>query len=472
MPPLTPNSVGLWPRAAYASIAAGLAFVMLFGVLAAWNDVVVTRDAVLHAEVKVLATQAERRVSDLETYLNSKYGRESEWLTLKNDPWVRDFWKGVTPLEQHALFAAVTNPSSTIILHTDPELEEKTLSYGWYDTRHAVAGVDVFELSGRRLSNGKHAFDVRIPIMIHGKEVAAYHEGLDAEWVQQQMNQATWGTLARWAIVIAGMLAAMACAAGAMLYIGNRRAALLREMRKSQLEQMMQIENLAAGLAHEIRNPLHAIRLNLHALARAWRGQTPLTDQDLATMIRESNVEIDRVERLMQELLGFAKPEAAKDETFSAGKVAKATVNFLREEMRRKEIDVATTVSEQPIYVRMDPARFRQVLINLLSNAREAVGTGGKIFVSLERRPGRAEIVVSDNGPGVDEEECERIFEPFYSTKNNGSGLGLALVRKFVEEVGGKVQCEANQPRGARFRLELPLARSPRSRFPQNETES
>jgi two-component system sensor histidine kinase HydH len=256
------------------------------------------------------------------------------------------------------------------------------------------------------------------------------------------------------------MVASMLLAVGALAYIAARKAMLIKAVRLAQLEHVMQIEKLAAGLAHEIRNPLHAMRLNLHTLGRAWRGHSQLSEQDVAAMIRESNVEIDRVERLMQELLGFAKPGTAKNETFAAGAIARATTNFLGEELRRKNIEVEVDVAPQAVYVRMDPSRLRQVLINLLANARDALSAGGKVRVSVDRRAGQAEIVVADDGPGIEDAERERIFEPFYSTKSNGSGFGLALVRKFVEEAGGSVACEANQPRGALFRIQLPLAQA------------
>jgi signal transduction histidine kinase len=449
----------------------GLGFVLGFGAWATWQDIEEARMDVLRTEVQMLRSQAVRRVAHLEKNLNEKYA-DVDWLTLRNDPWVTDYWAGVMPLQEHELYAAIVfNRSNIIILHSQPELVDGQLTHNWYERKLSEAGDDVFELNDSVLSDGKHAYDIRIPIKVNRKEMAAYHEGLDASWVEAEMDRVGWDVFEKWAIVITGMLASMSLAVGALAYIASRKASLVKAIRLAQLEHMLQIEKLAAGLAHEIRNPLHAMRLNLHTLGRAWRGQTQLTEQDVAAMIRESNVEIDRVERLMQELLGFAKPEAPRNETFAAGSVVKATVNFLREEMRRKGVAVETEVPADAVYVQMDPSRLRQVLINLLGNAREAVQEGGQITVSVDRRPGRAEIVVADDGPGVDEADREQVFEPFYSTKQNGSGFGLALVRRFVEEAGGRVVCEANRPRGARFRVELPLALSrPRSAPPQTES--
>jgi signal transduction histidine kinase len=109
------------------------------------------------------------------------------------------------------------------------------------------------------------------------------------------------------------------------------------------------------------------------------------------------------------------------------------------------------------LYVHLDRNRFRQIMLNLLTNAKEAVGTEGQIEVTLARH-GRdqVEIVVADDGPGVAPVDRDRIFDPFYSTKELGTGLGLAMVKRFVDEAGGSVACEANESNGARFRISFP----------------
>lgn len=103
----------------------------------------------------------------------------------------------------------------------------------------------------------------------------------------------------------------------------------------------------------------------------------------------------------------------------------------------------------------MDRDRFRQVILNLLDNAKEATQAGGSIHVTVAVRMSIVEIVVADDGPGVPLVHREHVFEPFFTTKELGTGLGLALVRRFVEEVAGEVECQPNLPRGARFTVRL-----------------
>jgi signal transduction histidine kinase len=111
---------------------------------------------------------------------------------------------------------------------------------------------------------------------------------------------------------------------------------------------------------------------------------------------------------------------------------------------------------DSQVATRIDRDRVRQILLNLLNNAQDAAGQGGQISVALEHSDGWADVIVSDNGPGVPEEDRERVFEPFYTTKEKGCGLGLSLVKRFAEEAGGTARCESKAGRGARFRVRLP----------------
>jgi signal transduction histidine kinase len=466
------NSISLWSRAAFATICAALALMLLCALWATLTDVRHAREQVMRNAIQAMRSRAMRRVGHLETNLEDVYGeKEVDWVAVREDPWVQQYWEGVTPLQEHQVYAAiVSDPDGMVILHSQPELEDGQLARRWYDRSIAQYGDDVVEASDNDLAE-QRVIDVRLPIVVHGREVAAYHEGMDAEWLEKEMDRARWLVISKWALVMAVMALALLLAVVALTYIVARKAALARAVREAERKHVMEIEMLAAGLAHEVRNPLHALRLNLHALGRALNGKAKLSDKDLASMIAESNREIDRVARLMQELLGFAKPEAAHNATFSLGSAAQATVNFLREEMRRKQIEVETRLPDSAVFVRMDQGRLRQILINLLGNASDAAGEGGRVSVTVGRRAGRAEVVVADNGPGIEEEDRDKIFEPFFSTKGNGSGFGLALVRKFVEDAGGSIRCEANNTRGALFRVRLPLAAGGSRRQPSPARE-
>jgi two-component system, sporulation sensor kinase D len=119
---------------------------------------------------------------------------------------------------------------------------------------------------------------------------------------------------------------------------------------------------------------------------------------------------------------------------------------------------------DTPAVIHIDRDRLRQVMLNLLNNAQDAVRSGGTISLVLTSEDGYADLSVSDTGPGIPPEDHERVFEPFYTTKDQGCGLGLALVKRFTEEAGGTATCEASEGRGARFRVRLPETSSSQRR--------
>jgi signal transduction histidine kinase len=242
---------------------------------------------------------------------------------------------------------------------------------------------------------------------------------------------------------------------GVSLYQIMRRSMLLREqVEMARVRQFAELGELAAGIAHEIRNPINAIRLNLHALQRLQRQISEQPAAESVQVIVEANREIERVEGLMKIMLGYARPEKAINEDLDLRAELEATLNFLKPVMDRDHVCIESQLAPGPLCVHIDRNRFRQVIMNLLNNAREAVGTGGRVVVQAGRQRDGIEIVVADNGPGVPVAERERIFDPFYSTKELGTGLGLALVKRFVEEAGGSILCENNNGGGgARFHL-------------------
>jgi signal transduction histidine kinase len=235
-----------------------------------------------------------------------------------------------------------------------------------------------------------------------------------------------------------------------------------QSVRLAQARRFAELGQLIGGIAHEIRNPLNAMRLNLHMLeryqTRDGHPTGPVEHSDELgsfDIIQETDREIQRVEELMKILLGYARPEQAHNEYISIATELDSTLRFLRPEMEGQDIRLRKHMPSEAVCVFMDRNRLRQIMLNLLNNAREAAGPGGEIDVSVECEAGLVRIEVSDNGPGVPPEDRERMFEPFFSTKELGTGLGLPLVKRFTEEAGGRVQYLERNAGGACFRLTL-----------------
>ena len=444
------------PLFAKGDIAAGALFgvaLLLILAIAGWGTHVDLREAyngVLQAETGHLRSQAIRTVGKIEERMGAPDATLSA--VVQDHGWLRQAWDGRVPSEQR-LYAAVVDRSGAIVIHSDPAREGRSLGSGWYERKLDEAGQDVVETASRYLTTEPGAIDVRIPIYFHDKVVGTYHNGLSPAWFKQRLAERTKWTWVRWG-TIAGVMLLVVLLTGVSFYrIINSSAQLRQAVESARLQRFAGLGELAAGIAHEIRNPINAIRLNLHSLQRLQQIGTPQGNIESIAVVAETNREIERLEGLIKIMLGYARPDKPVNEDLEIHAALEGAVAFLKSVMDRDGVTVRTMLTAGPLYVHIDRDRFRQIMLNLLNNAKEAVGAGGHIDVSLRRDHDTVEVVVADDGPGVAPADRERIFDPFYSTKELGTGLGLALVKRFVGEAGGSVVCESNNGSGACFRL-------------------
>jgi signal transduction histidine kinase len=234
-----------------------------------------------------------------------------------------------------------------------------------------------------------------------------------------------------------------------------------RELESLRNQQFAAVGQLAAGLAHELRNPLMPMKMLVQrALARP---QGPgLTQRQLQVL----DEEILRLEGLVQEFLDFAKPQALQRKRMDVVGVVRQAIELVAARAGIQHVDLYTRAPSTPLYVDADPLRLRQVLLNLLLNSLDAQPDGGRIM--LEVLPIAADapddvpatILVTDDGPGIPEELLERVFEPFVSTKETGTGLGLTICRRIIADHGGRLDIipDHRQGRGTQFQILLPRA--------------
>ncbi len=227
-----------------------------------------------------------------------------------------------------------------------------------------------------------------------------------------------------------------------------------------QSEKMATVGKLTAGLAHEINNPLGVILCYAGLLRQAITDVQQLADLDIIE--RHTR----QAQRVLQELLNFARPKVAGSGTADACAVAASVNEVFSVQAAKKQTGLALEASAGPLVVRMGIGELEQVVSNLVINALDAVPeSGGRILVRVQAERGMAVIVVEDNGPGVSSADEPHIFDPFYSTKaiGAGTGLGLTVVYGMVRDVGGTVDVERSGVLGgARFVVTLPLAETDR----------
>jgi signal transduction histidine kinase len=220
-------------------------------------------------------------------------------------------------------------------------------------------------------------------------------------------------------------------------------AALRREDRLSMMGK------LVAGIAHEIRNPLNSIRLNVRLLARRLRGE-PDAEEPIGIVVDE----IDRLDRILQGLSAFRLNTPADLRQQALLPILQRTLALVNPYAEEQGVKVRLAASES-LHVYVDDDLLKQALINLLLNAIEVSRDRGDVHILADQQPGLTRIVIEDSGPGIPPEIIGKIFDAFFTTKSGGTGLGLAVTRTLLEKMQATVECE-NGPSGARFRILIP----------------
>jgi signal transduction histidine kinase len=229
---------------------------------------------------------------------------------------------------------------------------------------------------------------------------------------------------------------------------------LVARERHSQTDKIVAMQTLSAGLAHEVRNPLNAAKLQLELLARRLRreGEDPrlLEPTDLAQM------EIERLTALLNDFLSFARPSGLHGQERDVAAIIRQVVDLEHVAATAQHKDLRLVVVPDTLVGCVDAAKIHQILLNLIRNAIEAVSPGGHVAVELFTDDGAFIIRVQDDGSGIPDDVRSRIYEPFFSTKEGGTGLGMSIVHSLVVMHGGTISIETS-PRGTRFDVRIPF---------------
>jgi signal transduction histidine kinase len=248
--------------------------------------------------------------------------------------------------------------------------------------------------------------------------------------------------------------------------IGTMATRLEQVMRQNaRTRQMAAIGELASHVSHEIRNPLSSIKLNLQSVEREMRGGAVPTD--LPDVLQLCLREIHRLDGTVQGVLRLAGSREPHLGPCSLHALLEDAMQTVGPQLEERAIHVATALDAPRNVVRADSAQLRGVLLNLLLNARDAMPDGGRLTIWTEMvedstHTRMIRVHIADEGPGVPPEDRDRIFQPFFTTKSTGSGIGLPLASRTIEAHGGRLYLERRSEleRGAEFVFELPLGES------------
>jgi len=241
----------------------------------------------------------------------------------------------------------------------------------------------------------------------------------------------------------------------AQLKASREEITRLHQTQMSRAEHFATLGELAAGLAHEIRNPLAGIAGVLDIASRDLPDTSPARN-----VMEDAKQEAVQINRILTELLDTARPKPPQFRMLDIAATAEHAVVFARQQAVTKRIQIEFEVKEGLPPVEHDPAQINQVLLNLLLNAIQSMDKPGSIRVRVEQPDDDfVAITVSDQGKGIPADQLTHIFRPFYTTKGHGTGLGLSLARRMVESHGGTIRVESAVGQGTQFTIELPIRR-------------
>lgn len=232
----------------------------------------------------------------------------------------------------------------------------------------------------------------------------------------------------------------------------------LHRTQMSRAEHLATLGELAAGLAHEIRNPLAGIAGVIDIIGRDLPPESPA-----CAVVKEVKQEAIHINRILTDLLETARPKHPNFQRAELGGTISHAIMFAREQATTRQIRIEFIAQKEVRPVEHDPGQIHQVLLNMLLNAIQAVAREGHILVSLENRGDYAAISIADNGPGIPPETLKNIFRPFFTTKGHGTGLGLSLARRIVEDHAGRIEVSSAPGSGTTFVVLLPYERSAHS---------
>lgn len=244
---------------------------------------------------------------------------------------------------------------------------------------------------------------------------------------------------------------------GSLLYAEDITQKKVEETRLRRAESLISLTTLTAGIAHEIKNPLGSMAIYLQLMQKVLNKQCKTCNNELLGYLDILNEEVDRLNSIVVDYLFAVKPLDTNLEPSDLNKVVEELIEFVHYELEEKNIAVKSELEENLPCLQLDDKLMKQVLLNLVKNGAAAMEAGGVLRLSTARDGDSVCLTVSDNGKGMDEKVKSKIFEPYFTTRDNGTGLGLTLVYKIIKEHGGDIEVNSKEHQGTSFQIYLPL---------------
>lgn len=254
---------------------------------------------------------------------------------------------------------------------------------------------------------------------------------------------------------LAGFAIAASAAALASLWVFRRFQRL--HQRTQRAEQLAEMVKLTGGLAHEIKNPLSTIQLNLQLLHEDLPGESVVGSR-VHPRLKTIRQEVARLREILDDFLRYAGRMTLEIEEVDLNSLVEQVGDFFMPQAMMNKVQLRMALSPGPLMARVDPRLIKQALLNLMLNATQAMPKGGELIVNTRRVGPSAQIEVIDTGHGIAPEAASQIFQAYYTTKKSGTGLGLPMTRRIAEEHDGTISLQSEIEKGSIFTIKLPIS--------------
>jgi signal transduction histidine kinase len=227
---------------------------------------------------------------------------------------------------------------------------------------------------------------------------------------------------------------------------------------RSRTLHLARLGELLAGFAHEVRNPLSTIGLNLQLIREDFAAADSPQDRRTHKRLSVVEAEVKRLQQMVEEFLRFARMPDVQPVATDLNAVLQGVIDISEAELRERGVSLRFFPDAGLGLVPLDPAQVRAAVVNLVRNAAQACAAGDEVILSSRRDGSRVLVQVIDTGAGMSADVRARIFEPYFSTKETGTGLGLPMVRRVLEAHGGRVEVSSEVGKGTQFTLVFPAA--------------
>jgi len=405
-------------------------------------------DAELTATAESFALFIREQIQNV----NARLGSTSSQNVFQRTADVESSLESLLAQQEEILYVLVQDLKGEILykaIRRGMELEQNQFSKILISTKNSrPPRVEVTSLGTPSLTY----LDVIEPILLDGRPELIVHLGVDRRMLENRFSGLRASLLRRLLIGSAVVVGILTLALFYVLWLLKR--AQLVEAEVQTADRLAYLGTLAGGLAHEIRNPLNAINLNLQMLEEDLSGGGS-DAAELAALLKGTKQEIKRLDRLASNFLVYAKPLEPEHKEFDLGLLVDEIIQLLQRECETTGIQLVREDRSGAVKVSGDPDLLKQALLNLVVNAQDSVmfnPNGARIIrLAAGKEADRAFVRVADNGPGVTAEDSQSLFKLFYSGKRGGTGLGLPIAQRIVESHGGQITWRNLPDSGAEF---------------------